>query len=481
MARRTFRSLRVRNYRLYFLAQIVSVSGTWMQSIGLAWLVLRLTGSGVDLGAVTAMQFVPVLVAGAWGGVVADRVDKRRLLFGTQAGAGVLALALGLLTALGDVKLWLVYLLAGLMGCVRVIDTPARQAFVLEMVGPADLANAVSLNSVVMNSARIVGPAVAGALISTVGLAPCFLVNAASYLAVIAGLALMRTAELVPHAPLARARGQLRDGLRHVWSTPELRSPLLAMVVIGTLTYEFTVTLPLLARFSFHGGAGVLGAMYAFMSGGAVVGGLVVAHRARPTPRALAGSALAFGLFMLGVSMAPVLPLELALLVPMGAASIAFTATANSTLQLRSDPAMRGRVMALYGVAFLGSTPIGAPIVGAVAQVVNPRAAVALGAVAALVVGAFLGRGVRASGRQPDGEPASALRQAHGGGMGTGEGVGWSQVDPVGDAQIAGQDPGLVGVSVLPDDGVGARIHHDDPVVVVIVDDDVAVGQRQGQ
>ncbi|MHB1785803.1 MAG: MFS transporter [Acidimicrobiales bacterium] len=393
MAGRTFRSLHVRNYRLYFYGQIVSVSGTWMQSVAQVWLVLRLTGSGVDLGLVTACQFLPMLVLGAWGGVVADRLDKRRLLYGTQTVAGVLALVLGLLVVTGAVKLWMVFMMAVLLGFVNVIDNPARQTFVLEMVGRSDLANAVSLNSVVMNSARVIGPAIAGILIETVGIGVCFLINAASYLAVIAGLALMREDELQRGERVVRAKRQLRDGLSYAWRTRELRDPLLMMVVIGTFAYNFNITLPLMAKYVFASGAGVYGAMSALMGAGAVVGGLATASRAKPTPLALAASALVFGLLMLAVAGAPNLASEFALLLIMGAASIFFISLANSTLQLQAAPEMRGRVMALYAVAFLGSAPVGGPIVGAVAQAFGPRSSLALGGVCtvAAAIASFAG------------------------------------------------------------------------------------------
>ncbi|HET6792795.1 MAG TPA: MFS transporter [Acidimicrobiales bacterium] len=385
---RTFDALRNYNYRLYFFGQIVSVSGTWMQSVAQAWLVLRLTGSGVDLGAVTAVQFTPMLIAGPMGGVIADRVDKRRLLVGTQTAAGLLALALGLLTATGAVRLWMIFALAFGLGCVNVVDMPTRQAFVNEMVGQERLANAVTLNSVVMNSARVVGPAVAGVLIATVGIAICFLINAGSYLAVIAGLMAMRRSELSPAPTTGRRRGQLREGLRYVWSTPNLRTPLLMMAVIGLLAYNFNVTLPLMAKYTFHAGAGAFGAMSSFMGGGAVIGGLITASRGQPTSRRLVGVAALFGGMILVCAAMPGFAVELIALAIMGAFSIAFIATANTTLQLRSAPEMRGRVMALYSVAFLGSAPIGGPVVGWVGQVVGPRAALALGGVATLVAAA---------------------------------------------------------------------------------------------
>lgn len=387
----TFHSLRVRNYRLYFTSQIISVSGTWMQSVAQAWLVLRLAPpaqQGVDLGVVTALQFLPMLLFGTYGGLLADRVDKRRLLYGTQTSAGVLALVLGLLTATGAVRLWEVFLLATGLGFVNMVDNPARQTFVLEMVGRDDLPNAVSLNSVVMNSARVIGPAIGGALIALVGLAVCFEVNAASYVAVIVGLTLMNRHELHRSAPVPRSRGQLRQGLRYVWRTPGLRDPLLLVAVVGTLAYNFQVVLALLAKLTFHGGAGTYSALTSLMGGGAVVGGLIVASRNRPDIHRLTAIGMGFGVLILGVTLSPSLPVALVVIFPMGALSIAFIATANATLQLRADPSMRGRVMALYAIAFLGTTPIGSPLVGWISQVSSPRVALAVGASATVVAAA---------------------------------------------------------------------------------------------
>ncbi|HZM56620.1 MAG TPA: MFS transporter, partial [Acidimicrobiales bacterium] len=252
----TFSSLRIRNFRLYFIAQLISVSGTWMQSVAQAWLVLHLTGSGVDLGIVVGLQFLPMLLLGPFGGLVADRVSKRRLLFMTQSAGGVLALVLGILVVTHTVVLWQVYLMALLLGVVNLFDNPARQTFMLEMVGRDQLPNAVSLNSVVMNASRVVGPAIGGVIITVFGLGVCFFVNAASYVAVIIGLAMMRTADLHPTAAVERAKGQVRDGFRYVWRTPALRNVLLSVALIGIFAYNFTVTLALLAKETFHGGAG---------------------------------------------------------------------------------------------------------------------------------------------------------------------------------------------------------------------------------
>ncbi len=381
-----FRSLSVRNFRLYFVGQIVSVSGTWMQSVAQAWLVVApRTGlapasrSGIDLGIVVALQFLPMLLFGPVGGLVADRFDKRKILYGTQSGAAVLALALGLVTAAHEVRLWQVEVLALLLGFVNLFDNPARQSFVLELVGRDHLPNAISLNSVVMNAARVIGPAVGGVIIALVGTAVCFEVNAASYIAVLVALAMMRRRELFGSPPVERAKGQLRAGLRYAWGTPGLRDPLILVTVVGVLAYNFQVVLPLLAKVTFRGGAGAYSALMSAMAGGAVVGGLLVAARRKVNIHRLVAAGITFGLLILALAAAPNLAVAIGLIVPMGGASITFIATANSTLQLRADPAMRGRVMALYAVGFLGSTPIGGPLVGWISQAASPRIALLVG------------------------------------------------------------------------------------------------------
>jgi MFS family permease len=389
LGRDTFRSLHQRNYRLYFFGQMVSVSGTWMQGIAQAWLVLRLTGSGVSLGVTSALQFTPMLLAGSWGGVIADRVDKRKLLLATQVAAALLALTLGAITAAGVAAVWNVYLLAFLLGCVNVIDNPARQTFVLELVGRDDLQNAVGLNSVVMNTSRVVGPAIGGIIIATVGLTACFFINAASYLAVIAALLAMNTATLRRQPTIARERGQVRAGYRYVWSQPLLRAQLLMMAVIGTLAFNFQVILPLLSTRTFGLGAGGFGGLSAALGGGAVVGGLVAASRRTLSERRLVLLAASLGVALVATALAPTLRLEVIALVLMGATAFAYVATANTSLQLTSAPSMRGRVMALYAIAFLGSTPIGSPIIGWVAQVHGARSALLVGAIATFASAGF--------------------------------------------------------------------------------------------
>jgi len=384
--RRTFRALSVRNFRLYFTGQVISVSGTWMQTVAQAYLILFvLHGTGLDVAIATSLQFLPLLLLGPFGGLIADRLDKRKVLYSTQATAGTLALVFGLLVATHSVTLTDVYLLATGLGCVNLFDNPARQTFVSEMVGLDLLPNAVSLNSVLMNSARVIGPAIGGVLILTVGVGTCFFLNAASYAAVIVALAMMRSAELYRQPGVRRAKGQVREGLRYAWATRDLRVPLLSMAIVGVFAFNFTVTLPLLAKFTFHGGASLYSWFMVAMGAGAVAGGLVTAFRSRPSTRLLALIGVLFGCAILAVALAPTEVVALVLLVPMGAASISFVATNNATLQLRADPAMRGRVMALNAVAFLGSTPIGAPLLGYLSDVTTPRVALAVGGVATLL------------------------------------------------------------------------------------------------
>lgn len=384
---RTFSSLRIHNYRLFFTGQVVSLSGTWMQGIAQAWLVLDLTGSGTALGLVSSLQFLPVLLFGPMGGVIADRFDKRKVLAFTQVVAASIATTLGILVATEVVELWMVYCLAACLGFVHVIDNPTRQTFIHEMVGSDNLTNAVSLNSVVVNVARVIGPGFAGTLILTVGLAPCFFINAASYLAVLVALVLMKPELLQRGARSVRRKGQLREGLRYVAATPEVRVPLIMMAVVGTLAYEFQVVLPLLARFTFDGDAGTFGTLSMLMGLGAVFGGLATAGARSKPATSLAWTAIVFGAIHLATSMMPTLGATYVAMVFVGAASIRFLALGNSTLQLAASPEMRGRVMGLWAVAFLGSTPIGGPIIGWVGEHLNPRVAMGLGATATLTAG----------------------------------------------------------------------------------------------
>jgi MFS family permease len=384
--RATFRALAVPNYRRYVCGQAVSLIGTWMQMTAQSWLVLELTHSSTALGLVVAAQTLPVLLLGPYGGVIADRSDKRRLMVALQSAMGVQALILGLLTVTHVVRVWEIALLAALLGLNNAFENPARQSFMLEMVGAEHLRNAVTLNSVLVNVARAVGPAVAGVLIATVGDGPCFLANAASFVAVVATLLRLDRSALAPSPPMRRAAGQLREGLRYVSSNRELAVPLLMMALAGTLAYEFQVTLPVMASRGLHAGSEGFGFMTAAMGVGAVIGGLAVAARGRVgiTPLALAASA--FGALLVLAALAPSLGLELAALTLVGAASIAFMSTGNATLQLQADPAMRGRVMSLWFVAFQGSTPIGGPLVGWLIALGGARIGLGVGGVACLLV-----------------------------------------------------------------------------------------------
>ncbi len=386
VSRATFAALEVPNYRRYMVGQSISLIGTWMQMTAQSWLVLTLTHSATDLGLIVALQTLPVLVLGPYGGVIADRVDKRRLMIALQAAMGVQALILGLLTVAGAERFWEIGVLAALLGFNNAFENPSRQSFMLELVGPEHLRNAVSLNSTTVNLARLVGPAVAGILIAVVGEGWCFLLNAASFAAVIASLKTMDATALHPSPPQARARGQLREGLRYIRGVPELAVPLLMMAAVGCLTYEFQVSLPYMASRGLHVGSAGFGFMTAAMGLGAVIGGLVVATRGRTGTATLVLSACGFGVAVGLAALAPDLPLELLALALTGAASISFMATGNSTLQLASAPEMRGRVMSLWFVAFQGSTPIGGPIVGAVMAAAGPRAGLGLGSLTAFAV-----------------------------------------------------------------------------------------------
>jgi len=382
----TFAALAVPNYRRYIRGQSISLIGTWMQMTAQSWLVWTLTHSGAALGAIIALQTLPVLVLGPYGGVIADRVDKRRLMIILQAAMGIQALVLGLLTVTGTVRVWEIGLLAALLGLNNAFENPARQSFMMELVGPEHLRNAVSLNSVLVNVARSVGSAMAGLLIAGVGTGVCFLANAASFVAVVLSLTSLDRAELTPSTPTPRARGQLREGLRYIRSMPQLAIPLLMMAVVGCLTYEFQVSLPVMADRGLRVGAAGFGFMTAAMGVGAVAGGLFVAGRGKTGMRPLVLAATAFGVTMAMATLAPTLAFELVALALAGAGSIAFMSTGNSTLQLTAAPEMRGRVMSLWFVAFQGSTPIGGPVVGATMSALGPRAGLGLGAVTALLV-----------------------------------------------------------------------------------------------
>jgi len=411
MVRTVFRSLSVRNYRLFAAGQVVSVTGTWMQRVAQDWLVLELSdNSGTALGIVTGLQFLPMLLFGLYGGVLADRFDKRVLLIVAQSAMGLLALVLGLLDVTGVVTLGHVYVLAALLGLASVLDVPVRQSFVMEIVGPDHLPNAVSLNSAIFNTGRVIGPAVAGVLIALTGTGTVFLLNAVSYLAVIAGLLAMRVRELARTPPLPRSPGQMREGLRYVVARPELLLPIVLVLIIGTFGLNFQLSLALVAKEVFHRDASAFGLLSSMLAAGSLLGALVSSARTRaPSRRTLLVAAVSFGVLEVVTGLMPTFLTFALLLLPTGLAVLLFTTAANASVQLASDDAMRGRVMALYTLVFLGGTPLGSPLIGVLADHLGPRSSLLLGGsacvVGTLIAAALLGR--RASRQRTPGHLAS--------------------------------------------------------------------------
>jgi MFS family permease len=368
-----------------------------MQRVAQDWLVLDLThGSGTAVGIATGLQFLPLLLFSLWGGMIADRYPKRQVLLVTQATMGGLAAILGVLDVTGVVRPWQVYLLAFGLGLATVVDNPTRQSFAIEMVGRADLPNAIALNSGIFNLARILGPAAAGLVISVVGTSMAFFLNAASYLAVIAGLRMMRPSELRPAEPVARAKGQVRDGLRYVRSRPHLFMTMVLVFFIATFGMNFQVTTALMSRLVYHTGPGRFGLASSVFALGALIGALGAARRSRTGLRIMVATALAFGVFEVATGLMPTYWAFLVLLVPTGAAVISFTTTANASVQLTTAPDMRGRVMGIYMLVFLGGAPAGAPLTGLIAQEFGTRIALIGGGVisiaATVAVAAVLAR-----------------------------------------------------------------------------------------
>jgi MFS family permease len=412
---RTFASLRVRNFRLFIAGQLVSGIGTWMQWVAAPLLVLRLTGNGTAVGIDAALTFLPILLFGAWGGVLADRFDNRRLQILTQTAYGVVAFLLWTIVATGAVEVWMVYTLSFLSGLVSAVDMPTRQSFYLELVGPAELTNAMSLNTATFTGTRIVGAAVAGVLIAAFGLAPVFLINAISYLAVVVALLAIRPRDLATRERAPRAPGQIREGVRYVWRTPELRLPMLVMLFVFLFGFNFTVLLPLLAVRTFGGDAGTYGVMLSLFGVGSLAGALFLAGRSsRPATGRLVALAIALGGLSILLALAPGLVWVDVLLAPLGGVGIAFAITGNSTLQLTAEPSLRGRVMAIYTVVFLGSTPIGGPLAGWVGEHLSPRIGLAGGGIVAVAAGLLALpalrdlRGSSASASRPQERPITA-------------------------------------------------------------------------
>jgi len=388
--RGTFAALRVPAFRMFLIGQAVSLPGTWMQTVAQGWLVLQLTGSGTLLGAVTAAQYVPVLLLAPWGGVLADRHPRRLLLMGTQTLMAGCALTLGLLTVTGLVTVPWLFVVAIVFGCATAVDNPTRQSFVLEMVGPDLVRNAVSLNSALLNSARAVGPAIAGVIIVAIGPGWCFLINAVSFIAIVLGLARMRLRPVKRTPAGSSPLRQLREGLQHVLGERELLWPTLGIFVVGCLAWEFPITLPLLASGTFHGDARTYGWLTSAMGLGAVLGALAVAGRGTTGLRPIARSAAVFGIAMIVLAAAPTLLLAVVALIGVGWGGASFLSISNATIQLASAEEYRGRVMAMWSLCFIGSTPIGSPIIGVIGEHLSPRWAIATGAAACLATGCAL-------------------------------------------------------------------------------------------
>ncbi len=387
--RGTFRALASRPFRLYFAGQIVSASGTFVQQTAIAWLVLRITRSPAELGLVLAVGGVPSLLFGPWGGTVADRVNLRRLIIGTQATYGALAGLLWVLAVGGKASVPAIVAISVAGGVVQIVDSPARQAIVGSLVKPEDLSSAVSLNGVVMNSARVVGPALAGVLIITIGTTPCFAVNALSYLAVIAALVMLR-----PLRSGARRRGAggVRAGLGYAASRQQLWLPLVMMALVGLLAFNFPVILPVLASRTYHGNGGTYGLFSTVLSVGSVLGSLGVGRLRHPRRKYLMTAALAFGLFLAATAWAPDVAIACVMLLATGAAAFSFVTLCSTTLQLHSSPAYRGRIMALWIYVYIGTTPVGSIITGSIISAAGVRAALLTGAAACLVAAVIASR-----------------------------------------------------------------------------------------
>lgn len=413
LGRETFASMRSRNFRLFFAGQGISQVGNWMTLVAQSLLVLSLTDSGIALGLLAVAQFGPVLVLGPWAGLVADRSDKRRLLIVVQSLAMVQSLLLAL-AAFTGAAVWTVYAVALVGGFTVAFDNPARRAFVVEMVPLDDVPNAVSLNSAIMTSSRVVGPALAGLLITTAGYGWAFLLDGVSYIAVIASLWMMRTSELHPSPVAERTKGQIRAGLRYVRDMPELFVPLVMMGVIGTLAFNFSTVMPLFVTRDLSGSDAMFTVLFSIVSIGSLAGALVAARRSEVTVRTVSVSALSFGATLAGLALAPGFGVALVTAILLGFCSVTFLTASTAIVQLRSAPEMRGRVLALQAMLFLGSTPIGGPIVGWVAEEFGARWSVALGAVACAAAGTWglsvaRGRSARRGTPRPvDGAPPSS-------------------------------------------------------------------------
>ncbi|MCC7106348.1 MAG: MFS transporter [Chloroflexi bacterium] len=403
---RTFSALRVRNYRLYFFGQFVSFSGTWMQRVAQTWLVLRLTSSPLALGTLTAIQFLPVLLFSLFGGVIADRLPKRKLLVTSQAVMSVQAIVMALLTSTDRIELWHVYVLAAVLGCASALDNPTRQAFVMEMVGPSDLPNAVALNSSLNNAARVLGPAAGGLLTWGVGEALCFWLNALSYLAVIGALLAMRASELhnVPTPIRGRIVRQLGEGVSYATKTREICVILIPLAFLGMFGFNFLTVVPLLARFVLGGDAKDYGLLFSCLGAGSVVAALYLASYNRATNRMIFVGGAAFSLLLLLTALSTWYVVTGLLLFALGGSSILFQATTNTRMQLVPPPELRGRVMSIYTMMVAGSKPLGSFMVGTLSEKYDVPIALSICAglcLVGLLAGLLYARGRPAGAVQP--------------------------------------------------------------------------------
>jgi MFS family permease len=385
-ARDTFRSFKVRNFRLFFMGQLVSVSGTWMQTIALIWVVLRLTDDGFALGLSLAAQYLPVLLFGAWGGVLADRFDRRRVIIITQTAFAVVGAAFAILMIGDRLTIELVYALSLVLGVVNALDTPARRTLVADLVDPVNVPNAVALNSAMTTSSQVTGPAIAGLLIATVGVEWCFIVNTLSFVAVICAILAMDSSAIRSSPRVTRGRGQLREGFHYVWRTPELRLPMLMLAVIGMLAIEFKITLPLYSERSLSGSAATFTLLYCSMSVGSVLGALSIARRRDVDTGFLSRSALMLGGFMVGLSLAPNLLVAMIAVVPVGFTRVMLVSGTKSAVQLRAETAMRGRASSFVDVVFIGTIPIGGLIIGWISEHHGARIGIFIGAASAVLM-----------------------------------------------------------------------------------------------
>ncbi len=380
-----FASLSIFNYRRLFISQAIALSGTWMQIVALGWLGLQLTGSGGQLGLIVAAQFLPLLLFAPWGGLLADRSDKKKILQLTQYAYIVTSVILGVLVVTNIIQIWMLYIFALALGFVRVFEMPARQTIISELVSPDHLKNAISLNASVNNLARAIGPSIGGIIIATTSIGFCFFFNALTYVVAAFVLNSLREDGMMRSAPVQQAKGQLKEGWRYVWETPLIRDLMIMIALIGTFTFEFQISLALVAKDTFGSDAGGYAALMSAFGAGAAIGGIIAASRSETGPSAFLGFGALSGFSILLASIAPSLGLAIAGMVLVGFFTVNMVSTANSMIQLEAHPEMRGRVMAIWSMAMMGSTPIGGPIIGWIGEYGDPRLALATGGAAMLI------------------------------------------------------------------------------------------------